>query len=58
MEGGLYPDTPNAIRRIQLDGRPSPSEPGWVPLDIVLRGGTHESRTTQEVGYIRVSQMA
>ena len=49
MEGGLYPDTPNAIRRMQLDGTPSPSEPGWVPLDIVLRGGTHESRTTQEV---------
>ena len=49
MEGGLYPDTPNAIRRMQLDGTPSPREPGWVPLDIVLRGGTHASRTTQEV---------
>ena len=24
MEGGLYPDTPNAIRRIQLDGKAQP----------------------------------
>jgi hypothetical protein len=46
-EGGLYPDKPNVTRRIQLDGTPSPSEPGWVPLDIALRGGTHESRKTQ-----------
>ncbi len=49
MEGGLYPDKPNATRRRQLDGAPSPSEPGWVPLDIALRGGTHESRKTQKV---------
>ena len=42
-EGGLYPDKPDITRRIQLDGTPSPSEPGWVPLDIVLRGGTHET---------------
>ena len=48
MEGGLYPDKPNATRRRQLDGHPSIREPGWVPLDIVLRGGTHESRKTQE----------
>ena len=47
-EDGHYPDTPDAIREIQLDGSPSPSEPGWVPLGIVLRGGTHESRNTQE----------
>ena len=52
VEGGLYPDQPNATRRIQLDGAPSHREPGWVPLDIVLRGGTHESRDTQE-GYLR-----
>jgi hypothetical protein len=52
MKGGRYPDKPNAIRRMQLDGHPSPSEPGWVPLDIVLRGGTHESRKTQK-GYLR-----
>lgn len=49
MEGGRYNDTPNATRRIALDGAPSPSEPGWVPLDVVLRGGTHERRRTQEV---------
>ena len=47
-EDGLYPDKPNAIRRIPLDGVPSHREPGWVPLDIVLRGRTHESRKTQK----------
>jgi len=45
-EGGLYPNEPNATRRIQLLGD-SPSAPGWVPLDLVLRGGKHESRKTQ-----------
>ena len=48
MERGLYLDKPNATRRRQLDGHPSIREPGWVPLDIVLRGGTHESRKTQQ----------
>ena len=48
MEGGLYPDEPNDTRTIALDGPPSHREPGWVPLDIVLRGGTHESRRTQK----------
>ena len=48
MEGGLYRDKPNATRRIALDGIPSHKEPGWVPLDIVLRGATHESRKTQK----------
>ena len=48
LEGGRYPDTPNAIRRIALDGVPSHREPGWVPLDIVLRGATHERRKTQK----------
>ena len=46
MEGGRYPDTPNATRRIALDGVPSHKEPGWVPLDIVLRGGN--ARTPQD----------
>ncbi len=46
-DGGVYPDEPNAVRRIALDGVPSHREPGWVPLDIVLRGPTHESRRTQ-----------
>lgn len=48
MEEGRYPDTPNTTRRIALDGVPSHREPGWVPLDIVLRGGTHERRKTQK----------
>jgi len=47
-QDGLYPDKPNAIHRIALDGVLSHREPGWVPLDIVLRGGTHESRITQK----------
>ena len=42
-----FPDEPGAIRSIALDGAPSHREPGWVPLDILLRGGTHESRRTQ-----------
>ena len=46
-EEGRYPDTPNAIRTIALDGVPSHREPGSVPLDIVLRGATHERRKTQ-----------
>ncbi len=48
LEGGRYPDTPDAIRRIALDGVPSHREPGSVSLDIVLRGATHERRRTQK----------
>ena len=48
MEEGRYASTPNTTRRIALDGVPSHREPGWVPLDIVLRGGTHERRNTQK----------
>ena len=48
MEEGGYSSTPNTTRGIALDGVPSHREPGWVPLDIVLRGGTHESRNTQK----------
>ena len=48
MAGGRCCDQPNATRRIQLDGVPSHQEPGWVPLDIVLRGATHASRRTQK----------
>ena len=48
LEGGRYPDTPNATRRIALDGVPSHREPGSVSLDIVLRGATHERRKTQK----------
>ena len=48
MEKDRYPDTPNTTRGIALDGVPSHREPGWVPLDIVLRGATHERRKTQK----------
>ena len=48
MEGGLYPDKPNATREIKLRFPPTHREPGWVPLDLALRGATDESRTTQE----------
>lgn len=47
-ERGVFGSAANAIRRIALDGAPSHREPGWVPLDIVLRGGLHESRRTQD----------
>ena len=48
MEEDRYPDPPNTTRGIALDGVPSHREPGWVPLDIVLRGATHERRKTQK----------
>ncbi len=48
QEENRYPDTPSTTRRIALDGAPSHREPGWVPLDLVLRGATHESRRTQK----------
>ena len=48
MERGVHSDKPNATRRRQLDGHPSVREPGWVPLDIVLRGATHQERKTQK----------
>ncbi len=48
MTEGLGADRPNAIRRRQLDGHPSVREFGWVPLDVVLRGATHEERKTQK----------
>ena len=48
LEGGRYPERPTATRRMQLDGHPSIREPGWVPLDVVLRGATHQERKTQK----------
>ena len=48
MEGGLHSGEPNAIRRMQLDGHPSVRELGWVPLDLVLRGATHQERKRQK----------
>ena len=46
--GGLHSDSPDAVRRMQLDGHPSVREDGWAPLDIVLRGATHEERKKQK----------
>ena len=51
-ERGVFGSAANAVRRIQLHGAPSHREPGWVPLDVVLRGGLHEGRRTQD-GYRR-----
>ena len=48
MEKGAYSSTPNTTRGIALDGVPSHREPGWVPLDVVLRGATHEKRNTEK----------
>lgn len=48
MEEDTYPDTPNTTRSIALDGVPSHREQGWVPLDIVLQGRTHERRYTEK----------
>ncbi len=44
IRGGRIPDQVTATRRIQLDGAPSPREPGWVPLAVVLQGGKHVLR--------------
>ncbi len=44
MQEGEIRDKPNATRRIQLHDTGSIREPGWVPLDVALRGGLHESR--------------
>ncbi len=43
-----FTETPDAVRKIALDGVPSHREPGFVPLDILLRGATHERRRTQK----------
>lgn len=48
MEKGAYASTPNTTRGIALDGVPSHREPGWVPLDVVLRGATHENRNREK----------
>ena len=48
VRGGRIPDRPTATRRIQLDGAPSPREPGWVPLEVVLQGGKHARRWDRE----------
>jgi hypothetical protein len=49
MHGGRHHNTPDAIRITGLDGIPSHQEPGSVPLEIVLRGATHERRRTQKI---------
>lgn len=48
VRDGHIPDRATATRRIQLDGAPSPREPGWVPLEVVLQGGKHARRRDRE----------
>ena len=48
VRNGRVPDRATATRRIQLDGAPSPREPGWVPLAVVLQGGKHANRSDRE----------
>ncbi|MXW04760.1 MAG: VCBS repeat-containing protein [Gemmatimonadetes bacterium] len=48
VRDGRIPDRATVMRRIQLDGAPSPREPGWVPLDVVLQGGKHARRRDRE----------
>ena len=48
VQGGRIPVRATATRRIQLDGAPSPREPGWVPLEVVLQGGKHARRRDRE----------
>ncbi len=48
MAGGLYPDKPDATRKIKLHFPAAHREPGWIPLDLALRGGKHEARKTQD----------
>ena len=47
MDGGHYPDAPDATRRINLQYPGAHRGPGWVPLDMALRGATHERRLTE-----------
>ncbi len=47
MDGGHYPDAPDAARRINLQYPGAHRGPGWVPLDMALRGATHERRLTE-----------
>ena len=42
------PIHPTQLVESRWTGVPSHREPGWVPLDLVLRGATHERRKTQE----------
>ena len=48
VRDGRIPDRATVTRRIQLDGAPSPREPGWVPLEVVLQGGKHARRRDRE----------
>ena len=47
MEDGRYPEEPDATRRINLQYPGAHRGPGWVPLDMALRGGTHERRLVE-----------
>ncbi len=47
MTDGQYEDGPAATRRINLQYPGAHRGPGWVPLDMALRGATHESRLAE-----------
>lgn len=47
MTDGQYADGPVATRRINLQYPGAHRGPGWVPLDMVLRGATHERRLAE-----------
>ena len=47
-EDGRYAEQPAATRSVGLIGASTHRSPGWVPLDRVLRGATHEHRRTEK----------
>ena len=47
MDNGRYPDEPDATHRINLQYPGAHRGPGWVPLDMALRGGAHERRLVE-----------
>ncbi len=47
MVDGRYPDAPAVTRRIHLQYPGAHRGPGWVPLDMALRGAIHERRLTE-----------
>lgn len=47
MDDGHYPDAPDARRRVDLQYPGAHRGPGWVPLDMALRGTAHERRLAE-----------
>ena len=56
MEGGFYPDKPNAARRIALDGPPSHREPGcrWTSC---FAGEPTRAERHKRVGRVRLTRL-